>query len=86
MDLIHGMRAGYILPTMIRGHSYHTRKHGVSVYKGQTLDKSQLMFIDKNGLYRSINNDFLSLVEFLAVNKVMQLGIDTTNQENGIGL
>lgn len=86
MDLIHGMRAGYILPTMIPGHSYHTRKHGVSMYKGQTLDKSHLMFRDKNGLHRQIPNNFLSLVEFLAVNKVMQLGIDTTNQENGIGL
>lgn len=86
MPLIHGMRAGYIIPTMIPGHSYHTRKHGVSVYKGLTLDKSQLMFIDKNQLHRFIGNDFRSLVEFLAVNKVMQLGIDTINQENGIGL
>lgn len=84
--MIYGMRAGYILPTMIPGHSYHTRKHGVSVYKGQTLDKSQLIFRDKNDLIRFVDNNFHALVSFLAVNKVMQLGVDTINEDNGIGL
>lgn len=84
--MIRGMRAGYILPTMIPGQTYHTRKHGESIYKGLTLDKKQLLFVDKNRMIREIGNDFQSLVSFLAVNRVMQLGIDTINQENGIGL
>ena len=84
--MIHGMRAGYILPTMIPSHSYHTRKHGISVYKGLTLDKTKLLFVDKNRMIHEIGNDFNSLVTFLAVNRVTQLGIDTDNQANGIGL
>ncbi|MNC33282.1 hypothetical protein D3C76_429730 [compost metagenome] len=84
--MIRGMRAGYILPTMIPTESYHTRNHGVSVYKGLNLDKTKLIFVDKNKLIRLIDNTFEGLVQFLAVNRVTQLGIDTTNQENGIGL
>lgn len=81
-----GMRGAFILPTMIPGRSYHTRKHGVSLYKGLSLEKTQLIFVDKNQQIQLVGNDFNSLVTFLATNKVMQLGIDTINQENGIGL
>lgn len=81
-----GMRGAFILPTMIPGRSYHTRKHGVSFYKGLSLEKTHLLFVDKNQQIQMIGNDFNSLVTFLATNKVMQLGIDTINQENGIGL
>jgi hypothetical protein len=84
--MIHGMRGGYILPTMTVGESYHTRKHGVSVYKGLNLDKTKLIFVDKNKLIRLIDNTFEGLVQFLAVNRVTQLGVDTINQANGIGL
>lgn len=84
--MIHGMRAGYILPRMFPGNSYHTRKHGVSVYKGLTLDKTKLLFVDKNSQIQEVGNDFNSLVTFLAVNRVTQLGIDTDNQSDGIGL
>lgn len=81
-----GMRGAFILPTMIAGRSYHTRKHGISVYKGLSLEKTHLLFVDKNQQIQMIGNDFNSLVTFLATNRVMQLGIDTINQENGIGL
>lgn len=84
--MIRGMRGAYVLPTMIPGESYHTRKHGVSVYKGLTLDKTKLLFVDKNRMIREVGNSFQDLVTFLAVNRVAQLGVDTINQDNGIGL
>lgn len=80
------MQAGYVLPIMIPQQSYHTRKHGISVYKGLSLDKTKLLFVDKNHMIREIGNDFKSLVAFLAVNRVMQLGVETENIANGIGL
>lgn len=84
--MIRGMRAGYILPTMIPSESYHTRKHGISIFKGLTLDRTKLLFVDKNRMIREIDNTFNALVSFLAVNRVTQLGVDTVNQDNGIGL
>lgn len=81
-----GMRGAFILPTMIPGRSYHTRKHGVSVYKGLSIEKTHLLFVDKNQKIHMIENSFNSLVTFLATNRITQLGFDTINHDNGIGL
>ncbi|UOL48648.1 hypothetical protein [Pseudomonas phage Astolliot] len=84
--MIRGMAAAFALPTMIHGESYHTRKHGVSVYKGMTLDKNSLMFLDKNGMIQIVGKDFNSLVTFLATNRVTKMGENTDNAAMGIGL
>lgn len=83
---VYGMRAGYILPILSHNELYHTRKHGISQFKGVTMDGGRCMFIDKNKMIQMVPNSFEGLVQFLAVNQIMQLGTQTDNVERGIGL